>query len=107
MIVYWVAPLRSKVWDAPSGEPAPPLACSVNHETLTEIGPLPSVVTVMVAVEVVGPVWLKADTATFLTAGATGGVEEAVVGVAGVDVGASLGVVACVGEPVAEAVAEG
>jgi hypothetical protein len=75
----------------------------VNHETVTVSGPVPSVVMSMVALAVVGPVCWKADTATFLTAGAAGEVAAEVVGVAGVDVVAPLGDADCVGKALAEA----
>ncbi len=82
-IEYVVAPLRVNVCGAPSATPSCPLTLLVYHETVREIGPVPSVVMLRVAVAVVGPVWLNPDTVTALTAGATGdGGAVVVVGVA-------------------------
>ncbi|MDQ0681280.1 hypothetical protein QFZ56_000243 [Streptomyces achromogenes] len=94
-------PLRAKDWDAPSGVPSPRPPALVYHAMSTENGPVPSVVTVMVAVAVVGPVCRKPVTVTPFTAGADGGLGEAVVGVAPV-VG-PLEVVSSTGATVADA----
>ncbi len=77
----------------------------MNHETEREKGPVPSVVTLMVAVAVVGPVCRNPDTVTSLTAGAAGGAGEAVVGVAVLS--APPGGVVASGSPAEVAEAEG
>ena len=54
---YWVAPLRSKVWDGPSAVPSGPAVRPVNQETVIETGPVPSVVIPMVAVALETAEW--------------------------------------------------
>jgi hypothetical protein len=103
VIVYRVAPVRGKVWGAPSAAPSCPKVSPLKNETVTETGPVPSVVISTVAVAVERPVLRKADTVTSLTAVAAG-VEGADVVGAGVVSVSTGGVVT--GSPVVVAVAD-
>lgn len=71
--MYCVAPLRTKVCE-PSGVPRSPFTSLVNHEMTTVTGPVPSVVTSIEAVPLVGPTCRRLVTDTDFTA--TGGVLE-------------------------------